>query len=115
MVKFQPPVVSFRLGLNPWLWMIILDSSKPIIVEEDAYDHQFQRLDLRFLGNLTLARNSLLDQRFSMANPTPPCLFGSPTSDAPVVRRNDEYLVEEGLSMGFKPQEPCGEILTTFG
>ena len=45
------------LGLILGFWMILLDSSKPVIVEEDAYDHQLQRLDLRFLGNLTLASN----------------------------------------------------------
>ena len=45
------------LGSILGFWMILLDSSKPVIVEEDAYDHQLQRLDLRFLGNLTLASN----------------------------------------------------------
>ncbi|KAH1048607.1 hypothetical protein J1N35_039391 [Gossypium stocksii] len=59
MGRFQPPVVSFRLGFNHWL---LDDPSRT--KEPDSSQHP------------------MLDQRLSMANPTPFCLFGSSTSNA---------------------------------
>ncbi|KAH1074927.1 hypothetical protein J1N35_027255 [Gossypium stocksii] len=86
MGKLQPLIVSFRLGYSG---RGRLRPPAPRI-----YTYDFREPDS--------SQHPMLDQRFSMANPTPFCLFGSPTSDAghgrkrqSVMRRDDEYLVEK--------------------